>query len=66
MVTPDIVDAPQLVGARLTADFADWPPVDTLDPRQFADLRDGLPTRVDLAEVRAKAAEQAQRLFALL
>jgi hypothetical protein len=29
-------------------------------------LRDGLPTRVDLAEVRAKAAEQAQRLFALL
>jgi cytosine/adenosine deaminase-related metal-dependent hydrolase len=29
-------------------------------------LRDGLPTRVDLAELRAKAAEQAQRLFALL
>jgi cytosine/adenosine deaminase-related metal-dependent hydrolase len=29
-------------------------------------LRDGLPTRVDVAEVRAKAAEQAQRLFALL
>lgn len=29
-------------------------------------LRDGLPTRVDLDEVRAKAAEQAQRLFALL
>ena len=29
-------------------------------------LRDGLPTRVDLAEVRAKAAEQAQRLFAHL
>jgi hypothetical protein len=29
-------------------------------------LRDGVPTRVDLAEVRAKAAEQAQRLFALL
>jgi cytosine/adenosine deaminase-related metal-dependent hydrolase len=29
-------------------------------------LRDGLPTRVDLAEVRAKAAEQAQRLFAAL
>jgi hypothetical protein len=29
-------------------------------------LRDGLPTRVDLAEVRAKAAEQAQRLFARL
>ena len=29
-------------------------------------LRDGLPTRVDLAEVRAKSAEQAQRLFALL
>lgn len=29
-------------------------------------LSDGLPTRVDLAEVRAKAAEQAQRLFALL
>jgi hypothetical protein len=29
-------------------------------------LRDGLPTRVDLAEVRAKAAEQARRLFALL
>jgi cytosine/adenosine deaminase-related metal-dependent hydrolase len=26
-------------------------------------LRDGLPTRVDLEEVRAKAAEQAQRLF---
>jgi cytosine/adenosine deaminase-related metal-dependent hydrolase len=29
-------------------------------------VRDGLPTRVDLAEVRAKSAEQAQRLFALL
>ena len=29
-------------------------------------LRDGLPTRVDLAEVRAKAAEQAKRLFARL
>jgi cytosine/adenosine deaminase-related metal-dependent hydrolase len=29
-------------------------------------LRDGLPTRVDVAEVRAKAAEQAQRLFAHL
>jgi hypothetical protein len=29
-------------------------------------LHDGLPTRVDLAEVRAKAAEQAQRLFAHL
>jgi len=29
-------------------------------------LRDGLPTRVDLAEVRAKAAEQAVRLFARL
>lgn len=29
-------------------------------------LRDGLPTRVDLAEVRAKAAEQAGRLFARL
>jgi cytosine/adenosine deaminase-related metal-dependent hydrolase len=29
-------------------------------------LRDGLPTRVDAVEVRAKAAEQAQRLFALL
>ncbi|MFM2076128.1 MAG: hypothetical protein RJA49_18 [Actinomycetota bacterium] len=29
-------------------------------------LRDGVPTRVDLAEVRAKAAEQARRLFALL
>lgn len=29
-------------------------------------LRDGQPTRVDLAEVRAKAAEQAQRLFARL
>ncbi len=29
-------------------------------------LRDGLPTRVDLVEVRAKAAEQAQRLFARL
>jgi cytosine/adenosine deaminase-related metal-dependent hydrolase len=29
-------------------------------------LRDGLPTRVDLAEVRAKAAEQATRLHALL
>ncbi|HAP76593.1 MAG TPA: hypothetical protein DCR14_10965, partial [Acidimicrobiaceae bacterium] len=26
-------------------------------------VRDGLPTRVDLAEVRAKAAEQAHRLF---
>ena len=29
-------------------------------------LRDGLPTRVDLAEVRAKAAEQAARLHARL
>jgi len=29
-------------------------------------LREGLPTRVDLHEVRAKAAEQAQRLFARL
>jgi cytosine/adenosine deaminase-related metal-dependent hydrolase len=29
-------------------------------------LRDGLPTRVDVDEVRAKAAEQAQRLFARL
>ncbi len=29
-------------------------------------LRDGLPTRVDAAEVRAKAAEQARRLFARL
>jgi cytosine/adenosine deaminase-related metal-dependent hydrolase len=29
-------------------------------------LRDGLPTRVDASEVRAKAAEQAARLFALL
>ncbi|MEI7547610.1 MAG: amidohydrolase family protein, partial [Actinomycetota bacterium] len=29
-------------------------------------LRDGLPTRVDLHEVRAKAAEQARRLFARL
>ncbi len=29
-------------------------------------LRDGLPTRVDAAEVRAKAAEQAARLFARL
>ena len=29
-------------------------------------LRNGTPTRVDLAEVRAKAAEQAQRLFAVL
>jgi hypothetical protein len=29
-------------------------------------LRDGFPTRVDLAEVRAKAAEQATRLFAKL
>lgn len=29
-------------------------------------LRDGLPTRVDIDEVRAKAAEQAQRLFARL
>lgn len=29
-------------------------------------LRDGLPTRVDLTEVRAKATEQAQRLFARL
>lgn len=29
-------------------------------------LRDGLPVRVDLREVRAKAAEQAQRLFARL
>ena len=29
-------------------------------------LRDGLPTRVDVDEVRAKAAEQAARLFARL
>ena len=29
-------------------------------------LRDGLPTRVEVVEVRAKAAEQAQRLFARL
>jgi hypothetical protein len=29
-------------------------------------LRDGRPTRVDVDEVRAKAAEQADRLFALL
>jgi cytosine/adenosine deaminase-related metal-dependent hydrolase len=29
-------------------------------------LRDGMPTRVDAAEVRAKAAEQARRLFARL
>ena len=29
-------------------------------------LRDGRPTRVDVDEVRAKAAEQAQRMFALL
>ncbi|HEY5423571.1 MAG TPA: hypothetical protein VIK05_08880, partial [Ilumatobacteraceae bacterium] len=29
-------------------------------------LRDGLPTRVDVDEVRAKAAEQATRLFAKL
>ena len=29
-------------------------------------LADGVPTRVDLAEVRAKAAEQARRLFARL
>jgi cytosine/adenosine deaminase-related metal-dependent hydrolase len=29
-------------------------------------LRDGLPTRVDINEVRAKAAEQAKRLFARL
>jgi len=29
-------------------------------------LRDGLPTRVDVAEVQAKAAEQAQRLFSRL
>ncbi len=29
-------------------------------------LRNGMPTRVDAHEVRAKAAEQAQRLFALL
>ena len=29
-------------------------------------LRDGVPCRVDLGEVRAKAAEQAQRLFGLL
>ena len=29
-------------------------------------LRDGLPTRVDLAQVRAKSAEQAKRLFARL
>jgi hypothetical protein len=37
----------------------------TLDTGEHV-LRDGLPTRVDLDEVRAKAAEQAQRLFALL
>jgi hypothetical protein len=29
-------------------------------------VRDGVPTRVDTAEVRAHAAEQAQRLFARL
>ena len=29
-------------------------------------VRDGVPTRVDVAEVRAKAAEQATRLFATL
>ncbi|CAB4890697.1 unannotated protein [freshwater metagenome] len=29
-------------------------------------LRDGLPTRVDIAEIRAKAAEQATRLFSRL
>jgi len=29
-------------------------------------VRDGRPTRVDLAEVRAHAAEQAARLFARL
>ena len=29
-------------------------------------LRDGVPTRVDVAEVRAKAAEQSTRLFAVL
>jgi hypothetical protein len=29
-------------------------------------LRDGSPTRVDAGEIRAKAAEQAQRLFARL
>jgi len=29
-------------------------------------LRDGVPTRVDVAEIRAKAAEQAIRLFAAL
>jgi hypothetical protein len=29
-------------------------------------VRDGLPTRVDIAEVRAKASEQAARLFARL
>ncbi len=37
----------------------------TLDSGEVV-LRDGMPTRVDLAEVRAKAAEQAQRLFARL
>ena len=29
-------------------------------------LRDGVPTRVDVAEIRAKAAEQSARLFAAL
>ncbi len=29
-------------------------------------LRDGVATRVDAAEIRAKSAEQAQRLFARL
>ena len=37
----------------------------TLDTGETV-LRDGRPTRVDLDEVRAKAAEQAARLFAKL
>jgi hypothetical protein len=37
----------------------------TLDSGEHV-LRDGLPTRVDVHEVRARAAEQAQRLFARL
>jgi hypothetical protein len=37
----------------------------TLDSGEVV-VRDGRPTRVDLDEVRAKAAEQATRLFAKL
>jgi hypothetical protein len=41
-------------------------PVLDLKPADFELLEDGQPTRLDLEEVRAKAAEQAKRLHARL